>query len=194
MLDSPRWVQVLLLTVGELLIGVLGILPYVYFIMPAHPSAPLPGIVPVVAPNVPLGAALALGVIIAAGIAALFYLLHRRFGDTYFSNPEANELVSSFSVAEMVPIYVAAGIAEEFLFRVVLIDLVGVIIAAVLFAALHLPYWKKPMVIGFAFVLGIVLGLYYLYAQSLLLCAILHTGYNLGVSIYLKKRKQLQAG
>lgn len=193
MRDFPRWVQVLVLTIGELLIGVVGIPLYVRFVMPAHPTEPLPGIIPVLAADVHPAAAIALGVVLACGIAALFYLLYRRFGDTHFSSPEANELVASFSIPEMVPIYVAAGIAEEFLFRGVLVDLVGVVIAALLFAALHIPYWKKPMVLAFAFGLGLVLGFYYVYTRSLLLCAILHAAYNLGVSIYLKQRDKLQA-
>jgi len=72
------------------------------------------------------------------------------------------------------------GIVEETLFRGALLPRLGIVVSAVLFAALHTQY-----AITFAtlevFVLGIGLGLLRVRSGSTLPCMVTHAGYNIAV-------------
>jgi membrane protease YdiL (CAAX protease family) len=74
------------------------------------------------------------------------------------------------------------GIVEETLFRGALLPRLGIIVTAVLFAALHTQY-----AITFAtlevFVLGIGLGLLRVRSGSTLPCMVTHAGYNIAVGL-----------
>ena len=60
------------------------------------------------------------------------------------------------------------------------------VVAALLFTAMHFAYWKKPLVLVYTFVLGLVWGAFYSYTGSLVLCALVHAVYNLAVTAYIK--------
>lgn len=75
-----------------------------------------------------------------------------------------------------------AGIVEEVLFRGALVPRMGVIVSAILFAALHTQY-----AISFAtlevLVLGIGLGLLRVWSRSTLPCIVTHAGYDIAVGL-----------
>ena len=60
------------------------------------------------------------------------------------------------------------------------------VVAALLFTAMHFAYWKKPLVLVYTFVIGLVWGAFYAYVGSLVLCALVHAVYNLAVTAYIK--------
>ena len=74
------------------------------------------------------------------------------------------------------------AVVEETLFRGALVPRLGVVVTAVLFAALHTQY-----AITFAtlevFVLGIGLGLLRVRSGSTLPCMVTHAGYNIAVGL-----------
>ena len=75
-----------------------------------------------------------------------------------------------------------AGIVEEILFRGALLPRLGVIVTAILFAALHTQY-----AVSFAtlevFVLGLGLGWLRKYSDSTLTCIVTHAGYDIAVGL-----------
>ena len=87
---------------------------------------------------------------------------------------------------DLIPVYAAAGFAEEFLFRVVCVDLCGLVISAILFTAAHFSYWKHPLLLADIFAIALLFGGLYLFTQSLLLCALLHFAYNMAITHLVK--------
>ena len=183
--NQPHWVQVLILAAGELAFALVALPLYVLFVLPAHPGG-YPGFVPVIAPGADpvLAVVAALGVLAIALAAAIG--LPRALGPGVFETEEMNTLIDNFSVLDYVPVFVAAGFAEEFLFRVVLLDMFGLIISSLAFAAIHLAYWKRPLLLADVFALALLLGALYLFTESLLLCATIHAIYNMAVSVFMK--------
>ena len=184
---KPHWLETLILVGGEFIFAVIALPLYIFLVLPKYPDAALPGFVPVISatadPSLAILATAGVIVIciglVAAGSAA--------FGASKFKIDAIDDLLENFSTLDLVLIYIAAGFAEEFLFRVVLIDLTGVVIAALLFTAAHAAYWRKPLMLAYTFCIAIVLSLLYLYTGSLLLCAVAHAVYNLVVSLLMKK-------
>jgi membrane protease YdiL (CAAX protease family) len=179
--------QVILMTAGELAFAVVALPLYALFVLPKYPQGALPGFWPVIADGVSpalgvLAAFAVLGVALAGAVLALRFL-----GADRFLVDEVNLLVDEFTVLDFIPIYLAAGIGEEFLFRVVFADVLGLAVSAVLFTAVHLAYWKKPLLLVYVFALGLLLGAFYLFTKSLLLCALVHAAYNILVSVFLKR-------
>ena len=179
--------KVLLLVAGELVFAIIALPLYWFLVLPNHPEGELPGFSPIIAESAnPLLAVLAtLGVLIVA--LALVLALAWLFGTKHFKVPEFTQLLDESTNLDLVLIYAAAGFAEEFLFRTVLVDLCGLVIASLLFTAIHVAYWKKPLLLVDVFLLALLLGALWLYTESLLLCAIAHAAYNLIVSISLKE-------
>ena len=85
-----------------------------------------------------------------------------------------------------IPIYIAAGIGEEFLFRVALVEPLGLVLSSLLFTAIHIAYWSKPLILLYVFVFGMICGALYLYTGSFLLCATAHAVYNFTLSCLMK--------
>ncbi len=183
----PRWKRVLILTLGELVLALIALPLYIFLVLPRHAEGGLPGFIPVIAEGVnPALAVLAtLGVLVAA--LGLVIVLARFVDPRKLLTDEVVELVEGSAIADFVPIYLAAGFAEEFLFRVVALDLCGLVISSLLFTAMHLNYWKKPLVLADVFVVALLMGALYLFTGSLLLCAIAHAAYNLLLSVFLKR-------
>ena len=95
----------------------------------------------------------------------------------------SNVLFSHFNnPAAVVFLGLLAGIVEEVLFRGALVPRMGVIVSAILFAALHTQY-----AISFAtlevLVLGIGLGLLRVWSRSTLPCIVTHAGYDIAVGL-----------
>ena len=184
--EKPHWLQVLALTLGELVFAVIAIPLYIFFVLPKYPEGSLPGFSPIIADGVSPAAAIAGAIGVLALSLGLVLLLCRAFGYDKLKTDEVELLMQGFSVLDLVPIFAAAGFAEEFLFRVVCADVLGLLASAALFTAVHLAYWKKPLLLLDVFVLALVLGAFYLFTKSLLLCAIAHGAYNLLVAVFMK--------
>ena len=173
---------------GELAFFVLALPFYIIFVLPRFPEGVLPGFVPPLAEGVnPILAVLAAIATCAAGV-GLVLLLLKIFGPKHFRFPEIEELIDTTSNSELALLYAAAGIGEEMAFRVVLQTLFGILPAAVLFTAIHVAYWKKPVVMLDVFVLALILGALFAYTQSFWICAAAHAVYNYIVTIIYKKR------
>lgn len=188
--NQPHGVQVLILVLGELAFLIVAA-PLYYFLVLRHcAEGELPGVFPLVACNAGLGAAL-LATAGALVIALLIFLLIVRYlGEDRWNTPELKMLLERFSTGELALLFVAAGIGEEALFRAALIPepTVGwLLLSMLLFTAVHVSYWKKPVLLANTCVIGVLLGSLYLFTSSLLLCAIVHAAYNFAVSCLLKQ-------
>lgn len=178
--------QVLVMTLAELAFAVVALPLYLIFVLPGHPEGGLPGFVPVIAAGVdPVAAVLsALAVFVACvAVLVLFALV---FGKERFQVEEMDQLTEQFSMLDAVPLYLAAGIGEEFLFRGVCTELLGLVIGAILFTAIHIAYWKRPLLLAEVFVVALAIGGLYLATRSLLLCILVHFAYNMFVTWLLK--------
>ncbi|MBE6470230.1 MAG: CPBP family intramembrane metalloprotease [Coriobacteriaceae bacterium] len=184
--EQPHWMQVLVMSLGELAFVIPGIPLYMLLVLPNHPAGALPGLVPAIG----VDADPALAVAAAAGAVvlglAVVYALFRLGGLERFMVDEIRILVDEFSVLDFIPIYIAAGIGEEFLFRVALVEPLGIVVPALLFAAIHIAYWRKPLILVYVFVFGLLMGALYLYTESFLLCAAAHALYNFLLSCFMK--------
>ena len=178
--------QVLIQTVAELVFAIIALPLYIFLVLPKHTEGELPGFSPIIAQgaNPLLTVTAAIGVFAACIVLVL--VLVRVFGRERMVPKEVDQLASEYSMLDLVPVYAAAGFAEEFLFRVVCVDLCGVIVASLLFAAMHFTYWKHPLLLAEVVVVGLLLGALYAFTQSLLLCALVHFAYNLGVTHFTK--------
>lgn len=182
----PHWVNTLILAGGELVFALVALPFYVFLVLPKHADGTLPGFVPVISPSAnPVLAVLATVAVIAVCI-GIVAGMSKAFGADKFQVDEVDILLNENSTLDLAIIYIAAGFAEEFLFRVTLMDLCGLVLSAVLFTAAHAAYWRRPLMLVYVFLVGIVMGLLYLYTGSLLLCAIAHAVYNLLVSLLMK--------
>lgn len=185
----PHWVEFLVMVAGELVFAAIALALYFPFVLPKHADGTFPGFSPAILPTAnPVLAALATIAAIAVSI-GLVALLSRVFGAGQFKIDAVDELLYNYSTLDLVVLYVAAGFSEELLFRVVLQGLFGILAAAILFTAAHAAYWRKPMMLVHVFLVGLVMGLLYMYTGSLLLCAIAHAVYNLAVSLLMKAGK-----
>ena len=184
--DKPHWVQVLIMTVSELAFLLLGIPLYIFLVLPNHPEGSLPGLVPVIAEGAdPVLSVLAVFGTILAGLGTVL-LMVRLFGRERLLVDEMRMLVQDFTVVDFIPIYIAAGIGEEFLFRVALVEPLGLVLSSLLFTAIHIAYWRKPLILLYVFVFGMICGALYLYTGSFLLCATAHAVYNFTLSCLMK--------
>ncbi len=186
--NLPHDKQVLLMTLSELAFVIPAIPLYVFLVLPNHAEGSLPGIIPLIGGGAGVLPSLAAAAAALAGALALSALLYRYFGNSHFFSMEIMELVDGFSERDFIPIYVAAGIGEEALFRWALLEPCGIVLSALLFAALHIAYWKKPLMLAYVFASGLLFGALYAFTESLLLCIAVHAAYNIAVSVLLKRR------
>ena len=184
---TPHWLVVLLHTVGELGFALVALPLYVFLVLPKCADGQLPGFAPVIAEGVEpfLAVACALAVLIA-GIAFAFFVVRVR-GKMRKAAEKTATSATDYSMLDMAAVYAAAGFGEEFLFRVVCIDLIGPVLATILFTVAHFDYWKQPGLLANVFVIGALLSCLYLFTQSLLLCAVVHFAYNMSIG-YLEKQ------
>ena len=182
----PHSVDVAILVAGELVYGLIGVPIYIFLVLPKCPVGALPGLVPILAPRAnPIVAVLAVVAVIAVSIGVVA-VLSRQFGAEQFKVDAVDELLRNYSTFDLVIIFIAAGIAEEFLFRVALMSLCGLIVSSLLFAAAHAAYWRKPLMLVYVFIVGLALGLLFSYTGSWLMCAIAHAAYNMAISLLMK--------
>lgn len=184
--EQNHGMQVFLMSLGELAFLLLGVPLYIFLVLPNHPEGALPGLVPLIGEQAnPVLAVLAAVATVVVGLGIVF-LLSRLFDPDKYVVEEMRILLDQFTVLDFIPIYLAAGIGEEFLFRVALVEPCGVVVSALLFTAIHIAYWRKPVILVYVFTFGLIAGLLYLYTESLLLCALAHAVYNFLVSCFMK--------
>lgn len=173
---------ILLQVFGELAFALVALPIYVLMVLPNATEGSLPGFVPVC--NTEFGLInsliLSLGVLVISLFA--IKLAIRYVSPEKLIVDEVKDLAKNFTLLELAPVYLAAGIGEELLFRVVCIDLFGLLIASALFALVHVAYWKKPLMLLAVFVLALLLGGLYVLTESFLMCALVHFAYNLLVT------------
>lgn len=125
----------------------------------------------------PVRLALGLLAALAAGLAtvALSRLAARRTGWGRALHAELHDLLGPLSSRQILVLSLLSALGEETLFRGVLHPRLGLVPAALLFAALHFPY-RRTLIpwCAFAFVLGLVLGLLTNAAGSLWPAIVLH--------------------
>ena len=98
-------------------------------------------------------------------------------------------LFASSTFIDICLISIAAGLAEELLFRGVIQAKWGILAASILFGLLHSV---TPVYILLATVIGFYIGLLYHVFQSLLIPIQLHCIYDFGALIYLRYRVKEQ--
>lgn len=180
--------QVLVMTLSELAFLIPAAPLYIFLVMPGRAEGTLPGIVPIIGGPLGIGPSIMLAIsifFVSLGMAALLY---RFFGNTHFASNEMMQLVDEFSERDFIPIYLAAGIGEEALFRAALLEPCGLVVSSLLFTALHIAYWRKPLMLAYVFAAGLLFGVLYLFTESLLLCIVVHAAFNTCTSILLKRR------
>lgn len=179
--------KVLVMTLSELAFVVPAIPLYIFLVLPNHPEGTLPGILPLIGgAGVGPSVIAALGIFVITGIMACSF--YKLFGNTHFSSPEMIAMADEFSLRDFIPIYLAAGIGEEALFRAALLEPCGLIVSSLLFTALHIAYWKKPLMLVYVFATGLLFGVLYTFTESLLLCALVHAAFNTLLTLLLKHR------
>lgn len=185
--DLSHGKQVLIMTLSELAFLIPAIPLYVFFVVPNHTAETLPGILPLIGGGATAASSLAAAcatLLLALFISVSLYAL---FGKSHFYNREMLELTKNFTEKDFVPIYLAAGIGEEALFRGALLEPCGLVVSSLLFTLLHIAYWRKPLMLAYVFLTGLLFGALYLYTKSLFLCIVVHFSFNLVVSILLKR-------
>lgn len=179
---------VLIMALSELAFLIPAIPLYIFLVLPNHPAGNLPGMLPLIGAgaSVPISILAALITLVAALLFA--GTLYRFFGNSHFYNKEMLDLADQLSERDFIPIYLAAGIGEEALFRLALIEPCGIVVSSLLFTALHVAYWRKPLMLVYVFVAGVLFGALYLFTESILLCIIVHAAFNTAASILLKRK------
>lgn len=89
------------------------------------------------------------------------------------------EATAHLSTGQRIQLGVVSAVAEELLFRGVLLPVVGVVGSSALFAVLHVgPRGARLVWMGFAFIMGLFFAGLTLYTGSLLAAAIAHAAVN----------------
>jgi len=122
------------------------------------------GILGSLAPRGAAAASVFAGLIVGTGCAAAIWML-RRLPALAALETWQRDMVRGWSVTDATAVSLFSGLAEEALIRALLQPIIGLLPAALLFAALHLVpdrrLWLWP---ALALVLGIVLGVVFEYA------------------------------
>ena len=96
----------------------------------------------------------------------------------YIYDENVRVLADIYSLQFMVGYFLVNAFMEELLFRGVLQCTMGLFPAAIIFTAVHVSYYKKPLMMVEVFVLGLFIGFLFEMTQSLWLTTICHAVYN----------------
>lgn len=121
---------------------------------------------------------------------ALMFVSFKFIPKKYLYEKAIRDLACENSLAFLLLIFLLNSLAEELIFRAILQENFGILLASVLFAAAHIAYYKKVFLLIFVFVQGLLLGLLYELTNSLFFCVLSHTVFNF-LTVYLIKRKIL---
>jgi membrane protease YdiL (CAAX protease family) len=152
--STPRAIPAVALLHQEGVIGVIAVVGL---------SVRSEGLVGGLAPRGPAGTGLLIGVIVGILCAATFVAL-RRLPALADLEQWQRRMVGGWTITDVAAVSVFSGLAEEALIRALLQPVIGLIPAALLFAALHFVpdrrLWLWPIL---ALVLGLGLGLIFQY-------------------------------
>lgn len=177
--------QLLVFTLGQLPIALVAALLY-WFFLPEQAPGELLGFMPLIAPEADILFSCIAAAVLVVGAIAFMVLLVRMAGPEKIMTDEVQELADEFSNAELVIIFIIGAFVEEFLFRGAITGIWGLLPGALLFTAAHVAYWKRPLLLFDVFVLGLLLGAFWLMTESLLLCTLIHFAYNMLTMVLLK--------
>lgn len=96
----------------------------------------------------------------------------------YLYDENVRTLADLYSLRFMVPYFLVNAFMEELIFRGALQCSIGFLPAAIIFTAVHISYYKKPLMLAHVFVLGLFIGWLFVVTQSLWICTIAHACYN----------------
>jgi len=95
--------------------------------------------------------------------------IDRLVPEAWFDDGGINRRIfKAFSSMHIILAMWVVAVIEEFLFRGILQNKFGLLIASLIFGFVHFRYIKKPLMMAVALGLGFYLGWLYLYTQSLL--------------------------
>ncbi|AOM82773.1 CPBP family intramembrane glutamic endopeptidase [Salisediminibacterium beveridgei] len=128
------------------------------------------------------------GVIFAVIIVALEIFMDKHLPHQWLDDGGINErLFRSISPFHILILTAIIGISEEILFRGVIQEQFGLVVASVLFAAVHVRYWHNRFLFSFMVVLSFMFGLVYLWSGNLLSVIIAHVLIDFLLGLYIKK-------
>ena len=87
-------------------------------------------------------------------------------------------LADSYDIRFLAFYFIPNGFYEELLFRGTLQPLLGLIPVALIFALVHISYYKKPLVLAETFIQGLVLGVLFQITGSIWITTIAHAVFN----------------
>ena len=93
------------------------------------------------------------------------------------------ELFGNFPIKLLFVLALLSGIAEEALFRGVLVPEAGILASSATFSLLHVG---TPGAAAWSFLMGLVLAALYSFSGNLLLCMAFHAASNLASFFYLR--------
>lgn len=120
-------------------------------------------------------------------IALLFFMIFPK-KSLYFK--PIKDIAFKNSLSFLFVFFLANAIAEELLFRGVLQENFGLLLASITFVLVHIAYYKKPILLLQVFLQGLFLGFLYEFSKSLILCILSHTFFNFFI-VFIIKRKIL---
>ena len=117
----------------------------------------------------------ALAVACSLGMVLLFLKLAPR---EMIVEENVRTLAKTYSVRFLFFYFIPNAFYEELIFRGALQPVIGLIPAALLFTAVHISYYKKPLLLVDVFIQGIILGLLFHLTGSVWITTIAHTAVN----------------
>lgn len=129
-----------------------------------------------------------IGVVFAIAVVLLEILMDKYLPHKWLDDGGINErLFKSLSPLHILILTAIIGISEEILFRGVLQEHFGIVIASILFAAVHMRYWHNRFLFGFMIILSFSFGLVYLWTGNLLTVIIAHVLIDLLLGLFIRK-------
>lgn len=96
-------------------------------------------------------------------------------------------LLEKFSLLELSVIFLAGSCVEEFLFRGIIQNLLGIWVGCFIFTMIHFRYLRKIYILSEVFLMGLILGISYELTSSLWVPILCHWAVNLLTAILIKK-------
>ena len=114
---------------------------------------------------------------LACGLAVLFIFI-KLIPMKMMYDPNVRLLADSFSMKFLGVYFIPNAFYEELLFRGALQHLFGIVPATLIFALVHISYYKKPALLVEAFCQGLILGLMFQLTGSVWITTIAHAAIN----------------
>lgn len=135
------------------------------------------------------------GTSVALAAIALQWLAWRIFSLRAFDDGGINGVLLSLPMRTLIPMFIFGAFAEELLVRGVLQagmvryfgPLSGVLLTSLIFSIMHIRYIKKPVLLGGAFIISLILGFLYGVAGTLWAPIWAHLIYNSATALLAKK-------